>query len=653
MKRAALLLCFLLLFPFAAYPQVKTVKVDYDAKLFEKGVEQFEIGSYSTALSYFIRVLNPRSKYYKPALFMLAKTYYAIGKKLGNKQYLWQALNYLELYFIAVGNRKLPWKYYYLRAKIYESLSFYEQALALYRVAFLAAKTQQQRIETTIGIVRTAVWVRRPDLVDEYFILISTAKLTPEEEKEVEFVKGLVLFSLGKYKEALPYFFKLYRNYESYLIDNPDYYLLVAEDVYRLGNLNLAEQLFQRIVSLTKSPDVIRKAYLRLGDIELRKGNLKLAFVYYYTVISDYPDSEEAIVARLKIIPLLRYPEIAYRAQLSKDPAFKDPVKYVAQVLVNYRTTYVGVYALADLGYLVFKLGTPESVFKRLTWEVSLVFPEQVKYEQREFIRYLWTPYLLKLPCKKGAALYRSNPRFFQEIFGKKVLLAFAKDLKCCNMRRLRVALFRYMVKRWPDDNSLLMMAQALYEDKDFKGALQVLRKIKDKESCRYRELLLKVALFVPVKDLSFKEFLKGCKVGSVEAASLAIYYLSKSGNIESAFQLFKKEQERLVKNYRGDLIARAALNELLSRALSKGEYRVVYQVSAALLKAGNRDCVVGSYFTISAVRLGLLKEAGEEVKKINACVDTLSALAKAVYADALLEEGVGDGTLQSSLKTP
>jgi tetratricopeptide (TPR) repeat protein len=643
----------LLVVLFLAVNSYATVKVDVEAKLFQKGLQQFKIGSYSTALEYFIRALKPGSKYYKKALFMLAKTYYAIGKKLGNKQYLWQALNYLELYFIAVGNHKLPWDYYYLRAQIYESLSFYEQALALYRVAFLAAKTEQQRIETTIGIVRTAVWVRRPDIVDEYYILISTAKLTPQQEREVEFVRGLVLFSQGKYREALPYFFRLYKLYESYLIDNPEYYFLVAEDIYRLGNLNLAEQLFQRIVSLTRDPEVIRKAYLRLGDIELRRKNLKLAFVYYYTVISDYPNSQEAIVARLKIIPLLKNPVVKYRAMLSKDSAFKDPVKYVAQVLVNYRTTYVGIYALADLGYLVFNLGSPETVFKRLTWEVSLVFPEEVKYEQREFLRYLWTPYLLKLPYKKGCQLYRSNPRFFQELFGKRVLLKFASDLKACNMRRLRVELFKYMVSRWHDDASLLMMAEALFEDRDFRGALKVLKKVKNKNSCDYRRLLLKLALFIPVKGIEPSKFVKECPIKGLESTSLAIYYLSKSGNIESAFQKFREAQKELVRKYKKELVVRAAVDRLMESALEREDYAVLYKVASALLKAGVNDCVVGSYYTIAAVRLGLLNEASKEVKAIKGCVDSLSTLAKAVYDDSLLEEELRDGAVLSGVKKP
>ena len=632
-----ILFCFFLLFTFQS---AEAITVDRDAVLYKRGVQQFKIGSYSTALDYFLKLLKPGSKYYSKSLLMLAKTYYAIGRKTGNKKFFWQALNYLQLYFISVGNRELPWDYYYTKAKIYEALSFYEQALAVYRVAFLAARTPQQKIDTTIGIVRTAVWSRRNDIVDEYFILVSTSKLNPQEEKEVEFLKGLILFSQGKYRDALPYFFKLYKEFEDFLIDNPEYYLLVAEDIYRTGNLTLAEQVFRRIASLTKDPAVVRKAVLRLGDIELKRGNKKLAFVYYYSVIRDYPNSTESFVARLKIIPMMKDPDIKYRALLTGDKAFKDPINYIVNLLVNYRTTYVGIYALADLGYLIFDIGAPPNVFRRLLWEVSLVFPQQVKYEQREFLRYLWKPYLLKLPPKKGCELYRANPQFFQEIFGKEVLLKFASDLKVCNQRRLRLELLSYMVNRWRDDESRLLMAEALFDDKDFSEALKVLQKVKNKNSCRYKLLYSEIQLVAGRTPLPPEELINVCgEKKRVKLLAVVLAGYSKRGNVDSAFRIYLENRDGLLKGYGNDPVVRAALDDLLQTALLKENYGIALQLAQALDKAGYRNCLIDSYLTISAVRLGKLNEAKRGYTEIKGCVDSLSLLARTAYEDALLRE--------------
>jgi len=625
-------------------------EAEREQKIFQRGVQQFKTGSYSTALNYFLELLKPDSKYYKEALLMLSKTYYAIGKKTGMKKYLWQSLNYLHLYFIELGQETLPWDYYYTKAKIYESLSFYEQALAIYRVAFLRAKTQKQKLKTTIGIIRTAVWIKRADLAEEYFILISSGnvKLSGEEEKELTFVKGLFLFSQGKYEEALPYFFKLYKKYEEYLIENPYYYLLVAENVYRLGKFALSEQLFRRIASLTRDKEVVRRATLRLGDLELKKGNRKLAFIYYYSVIRDYPSSQEATVARLKIIPLLKYPDIRYRAHLTQEEAFKEPIKYIAQVLVNYRTTYTGIYALADLGYLVFKLDSPERVFRRLTWELSLVFPEEVKYEQKEFIKYLWEPYLLKLPHQKSCRLYSSNPRFFQEIFSRELLLKVAYDLKKCNMRELRIKLLSFMLKRWKGDEERLLMARALFETRDFKDALKVLKEVKNKRSCQYQVLLGELSLVLPGLRFNPEELRASCKgKEGLKVAAISIYYQSEIGKIESAFKIFREFKEGLIKAYGRELAVKAALNKLLEEATLAESYRITYELSRSLFNGGYRDCLVGGYLAIASLRLGKEDSAERALRRIEGCIDPLSRVAKLIYQNLLLRKEIENGTLQ------
>ena len=633
---------YLIVILFLLLPQT-SYSTERDEQLYRKGIAQYKIGSYSTALDYFLKLLKPKSKYYAKSLLMLSKTYYAIGRKTGKKRFFWQALNYLQLYFIERGNRKLPWDYYYMKAKIYEALSFYEQALAVYRVAFLFAENQQERIDTTIGIVRTALWCRRKDIVDEYFILISTAKLNQREKREVLFVEGLILFLKGKYSEALKFFLKLYREFEDYLIDNPEYYFYVAEDIYRTGNTVLAERLFQRIVSLTKDPETVRKSILRLGDIALSKGNYTLAFVYYYSVIRDYPNSDEAQVARLKIIPMMENPKVKYRALLSKDEAFKDPISYITKVLVNYRTTYVGIYALSDFGYLVFKLKTPENVFKRLTWEVSLVFPQQIKYEQKEFLRYLWEPYLVNLSSKKMCSLYRANPPLFQNIFGKKILLKIVKDLKKCNQRKLRISLLQFIISKWKKDKDKILLAEALIDDKDFKTALNVLRKVKNKNLCSYKLTISKIRLIVGEKLREVDLPIGKCKnINPVEVSSIGIAYFIQRGKLQESFKIFKAMKTALLKEYKDNLTVRLAVNRLLEYSVSNSNYVVAMNVAKSLVEKGYQNCFVGSVYTLSAVRTNDKKDAQLGNSIIKGCVDYLSNLARTAFEDMILEEEVG-----------
>jgi len=620
------------------------VNIDKDYQIYKKGVRQYKIGSYSVALDYFFKLLKPDSKYYANALLMLSKTYYAIGRKTGNKKFFWQALNYLQLYFINLGNKALPWDYYYTKAKIYEALSFYEQALAVYRVAFLKAKTQKEKIDTTIGIIRTALWSQRIDIVDEYFILVSTPpNLNSIQKREILFLKGLILFLKGNYEKALPYFFRLYKEFEEYLIDNPEYYFIVAEDIYRTGKLNLSEQVFRRIASLVKDPLVARKSYIRLGDIELKKNNYKLAFIYYYSVIRDFPTSEEAEVARLKIIPLMDIPVVKYRALLSKDPAFENPISYITKVLVNYRTTYVGIYALSDFGYLVFKLGAPKNIFDRLTWEVSLIFPEQVKFEQKEFLKRLWEPYLLKLPSEKMCLLYRSNPRFFQLTFDKNILIKIEKDLKACNQRKLRIELLKFILNRWKKDSDKLLLAEALFEDKDFQEAIDVLKKVKNKNLCLYIILKAKIEIIlgnnlnIGAKRLRFceKKFPTGVN-------SILIYYNSIKNNFNNAYEILKLNKS-ILDEYQNDIIAKMSILKFLELSLQNDNYLAVFSISKSLIKKGYKDCLIGSFYTISSTRLRKLDDARRGFALIKGCVDNMAIVSRTAYEDLLLEENNGN----------
>jgi tetratricopeptide (TPR) repeat protein len=622
-----------LLFPVAVFASSPEAE-------FKLGLEQYKIGSYSTALEHFLNSLVPGSKIYHDSLLWIAKTYYAIGRKTGDKKYLWQALSHLQLFLAeAKQGQELNWNYYYTKAKIYEGLGFYEQALANYRVAFLKAKTNSEKIETTIGIVRTALWLKKPQMAEEYYILISTSKLSPEQEREVEFVKGLLLFIKGEYEKAYPYFYKVYRKYENYLIDNPEYYYLVAENFYRLSQFTFAEQLFRRIISLTRDKSIIRRSLLRLGDIELRKGNHKLAFIYYYSVIRDSPDSPESLVARLKIIPLLSIPDVKYRAELSKEKAFKDPIKYIAKLLVNYRTTYVGIYALADFGYLVLSLNSPQVIFDRLTWEVSLLFPEKVKYEQREFIRKLWTPYLLSLDDKRACSLYRANPRFFQEIFNRKVLLKFASSLKACNMRKLRISLLDFMVKRWRKDQDIIMMAGALYEEREFKDALRFLSYVKNREVCDYWKLYFKLGMYLPLKLPEVQKLFKLCGKEDSDALALAVYYLVKNGKLNKAFGLFEENKEKLVELYSSMETVKACLEVLMEENLVSGNYDVVFSIANSLIEGGFEDCHTLAFYTISGTRL--MKDVEREFEKLSLCKDSFAHLAQIIYKDSLLEREV------------
>ncbi len=619
---------------------------DIDAKTFERGVEQFKVGSYYSAIDYFSKLTaNPESPYFNRALLMLSKVYLKIGKKTGEKKFLWRSLSYLQLYFLSRG--KGDWEYYFTKANIFESLKFYERALNLYRISFLKTNSDEKKIKTTIGIIRTSVFLRKNQIFKTYLILISTSKLQPEEEKEVQFIKGLALFHEGKYKKAIRYFMKTYRQYESYLLDNPEYYFLVAENLYRAGNLKLSEQLFRRIISLTRDKSTIRKALLRLGDIELNKGNEKLATTYYYSVISDYKGSDEAIVARLKCISLLDNPIVRYRLSKTEEEAFKDPVKYIAKTLVIYRDTYIGLFALADLGKLVFELKS-KPLFDRLSWELSLIFPEQIKFEQREFISRLWAPFIEKTSHSRICQLYRANPGFFEKVFDRDILISISKKLKQCGERKLRLKLLKFIVNKWKDEESKLMLAQALFEVKDFNSSLSILSNIKKLRNCFYYKLLCKNLIFSGKRtDNVIPDLSRACGDNDTEVIALNILKLVNNRETDTAFKLSRKFKESLINAYRENPTVKVALNKLIERLILESRYTDSLAFLNPLTETTN-NCLLNSLSVIALTRTDKMEAAGRKVQLIENCKDSISKVASIIYnSERILRRK--DGYMESS----
>jgi len=237
------------------------------AKIYDNAVHDFAVGSYYQALDEFGYLAKfPKSRHFLPSLYMLANTYLYIGKRVGDKKYLWSAINYLNLY-IAKGGHKDA-KYYHLKGLIYENLGFYERAFTNYKMALKRAQKKHEKLDILMGLLRSAVWLGKMDLATRYMVILDIEELSKKQRKEFVFLQGMYHFAKGEYKKALEFFKKSYKEFESFLIENPHYYYLVAESAYRYGDYHFSELLFRRILNYVRNKDVVQKSLLRLGDIK-------------------------------------------------------------------------------------------------------------------------------------------------------------------------------------------------------------------------------------------------------------------------------------------------------------------------------------------------------------------------------------------------
>ncbi|MFN3788193.1 MAG: tetratricopeptide repeat protein, partial [Sulfurihydrogenibium azorense] len=486
--------------------------------------------------------------------------------------------------------------YYYTKGLAYERLGFYERALTNYKIALLS-KSERSNLTNKIilGIMRTSILMGRVDNITKYIVYL--APLEAREGQELSIVLGMKYFYEGNYDLAFNYFSQVYQDFEEYLLYNPEFYYYIGETAYRLKKYDFAKRIFRKIVNNVKNDDVIRKAYLRLGDIAVIQNDKYEAFNNYYIVINRFPETNENTVARLKMLALgLKYPDLESR--IKKVKQLEDPVKFIVQTLVSNRTNYIGKYAIGNFGVLVLQNPT-DFLIDKLSYELSLLYPANFTYEQAEYIRGLWTPYLEKLDNKALIKLYKANPKFFKDIFDENILKKILQNLTDNYYRK---DLLKHLIKNYDKDEYKIQLAKIYYEEKQYSKALEILSGIKDKNCDFYIiSALIKKAMNMNYKD-DMENMEKSCKDLKLPFEIALDYYLMKK-DLPKAVSTILENKNRL----KDDDNTKNKILDLISKLYGSKMYKELSQLLDNIpenLIPKEKLCDVSSYYLITKVKL-------------------------------------------------
>ena len=601
---------------------------------FKSGVRDYRIGSYYDALNEFNHLAKrPENPFYLPALKYLAKTYLQIGKRTGEKKYLWSAQNYLNTYLAKGGVKDSD--YYRTKALIFEMLGFHERALSNYKIALKKAKNKEEQLQSIIGILRSAMWLKKLDLATKYIVILNIETLSKEQKKEFLFLKGMYDFVRGDYKKAITAFEKSYREYESFLIENPEYYYIVAETIYRVGDLDFAQRLFRRILNYVKNKNVIQKSLLRLGDINFALGQMQRSASYYYRLIRDFPKSKYATIAKLKILFLMQQDKrLAYYIKkfLPEAKFLQEPQKFVTETLVKNRNNYVGIFALANFGKTVFDLDS-DKLYKRLGWELSLISVEKLKFEHKEYFKKVWSTALQKIEPKRFCELYRSNPDFFFAVFDRATLLKLAPKLKKCGDKKAYVDYYKKLAIRFGSDELYFRLVAALYEEGEYKEALKYLQKIK-KDDCRYKEWQAKLCFMEngSCKDV-FAAYVNECED--------PLYRPLFSSLLEGFDPKSFSAMELLAKTYQRERVVRKFVRHVVEKMLNEGRYEELIEFLSPLTVSMQSDCYLKSILALSYVRSGKIDSAKSILENMGSCENPWYQIALNALKDSQLQERI------------
>ncbi len=616
--------------------EIETLKEKY-----ELAVRMYKAGSYYSSLNILTKILSDRNNpLYGKALFLTAKIYLHLGVKTGLKEFLQKAMYYLNTYSYSVKN-PFNWEFYYVKGNIYENLFMYEMAMASYKMAFSKADDHKKQFKTVVAILRTAAWLKKMDIVTRYIVLVNLERLSEKEKKEFEFVKGLVEFRKGNYKQAIKYLLPVYKSYEEYLIQNPEYYLIVGENAYRLGKYDFAKQIFRRIISIVKDESVIRKSLLRLGDIALKKGDKILAFNYFYRLLKKYPKSKEATVSKLKLIALSRKDkEILARLLVSKDEDFKEPLPFVLKTLVSNRNNYVGFFALADFGFLVLNTKS-EKLFDKLTWELSLVNVSRLKYEHKELLNNLWKSEIKKLASFRVCKLFVSNKKFFFEVFDRDTIEFFYNGLKQCGKYDIALSIAKFFTEKWRDDRSYLLLADAYLNFGNYKKSLKVLSRVRNK-NCQYHIILTKDYIFLKKINTRLAIDLNTyCTEKTVERNLLEAFVYAETSDIERAFLFIEQVKKDFPDYYTKETLGKIFLRKFVYLLFENRMYDKALKILIPLSEKLKKDCDVNSWVVIASIRTGKNKLADRFTNRIRGCNTEWSIVARNIYEDYQVIRGI------------
>ncbi len=609
--------------------------------VYREAIRLYKLQSLYSAVDMFVKILrDPTSPYYVDSLFMLGKVYIEIGKKTGVKKYIWTAISYLNIYYSKAET--IDWEFFYTKGYAYEILGFYDKALALYKLSLNHIKTLPEQVKTTLGILRASVGLKKMDLLTEYLVKVNIEYLKNHDKKELNFIKGMMSFSMGDYKKALKRFIKTYKEFEEYLIENPNFYYIVAETAYRTKQYDFALQLFKRIIALTQDKSVQRKSILRMADIEKRKGERIVALNYYYYVVSHFKDTNEGKIATLKLMAMMEKDiNIRARLLLKGSEEFKDPIKYVITTLALNRTNYVGRFALGNFGDLVMNTDS-DYLYKKLEWELSLIYPPKLHYEHKEYMADLWKDDIKNLPPKRACQVYNANPPVMKVLFDRDTLLKISDDLKNCSEFDKQIDLLNFVLKQWNSDNDKLKVAKEFFDIGKYEKSLKILKTIKKKNCYVYQLIAENYIMLEKRTNKIIPRIAQSCPKNDLKTQVLISFDYLYRNKPYLPLKVFNKNSEKIIKVFKKDKIIKKFVYKLTYTLLDKEKYnsigKIIPELENKLQNLDKNDfCYLNSLYLISLIRTNSLDKSRPIYEKIKDCNDKWGKIAKNIYESSIL----------------
>lgn len=223
------------------------------------------------------------------------------------------------------------------RAALYEDLDFDLEALVEYNMAQRSKPNGKYAVVAMIG--RAKIYLRRGKFQKAHDEMKKVLALYPNR-KEVRGIKYLVAeahYDQGRYAQAMAVFEEAQKIWPTYPKTHPGVYMKIAETYYHLGDKEKALEYWTGITNLFPSVTSGRKAMLRMGEYNEEENRKKDAARLFETLVMQFPDSDEAVLARLRLATMgAQDPTLLKASRIFDYHAFENPLKTFDEILAKH-----------------------------------------------------------------------------------------------------------------------------------------------------------------------------------------------------------------------------------------------------------------------------------------------------------------------------
>ncbi|MBF0290783.1 MAG: tetratricopeptide repeat protein [Nitrospinae bacterium] len=277
----------------------------------------------------------PKSIYLEKVYFARADALYQLAKK--DKLRVNEALEAYKTTLARYPNSTMTQQGIMRRAALYEDLDFDLEAMVEYNMAQKAQPSGKYSIGAMIG--RAKIYLRQRKFQKAHDEMQKVLALYPnrKEVREIKYIIAEASHDQGKYEEARRIFEEAQKIWPTYPKTRPIIYMKMAENYYKLGEKEKALEYWTNIANMFPSVGSGRKAMLRIGEYSEEKNRKKDAARMFETLAMQYPDSDEAVLARLRLATMgAEDPGLLKTSRIFDYHAFENPLQTFDEILAKY-----------------------------------------------------------------------------------------------------------------------------------------------------------------------------------------------------------------------------------------------------------------------------------------------------------------------------